>query len=143
MSAAGQTANPKAKKLAIGSLFAGIAANVVGIVTGAIMPITTEPGVLMTESGYNWPFRVWTHATRVAMWSGLSATFALVALALLLGLWARHLYQQLEPGQTSPADPKALVLVPSRDLGMVVAILAPVAAFFAESISMAIVQSGG
>ena len=146
MSATEQAHNPKAKKLALGSLFTGIAANVAGIATGIIMPMTTEQGMLVTQTGYNWPHRVWTHATRVAMWTGLSTTFALVAVSLLLGLWARHLYERSEttkPGQANASDPTSLVLRPARDLGMIVALLAPVAAFFAESISMAIVQSGG
>lgn len=132
----------KARSLSLASFFFGSAANVVAIVTGLAMPMTTEPGILTTGSGYEWPQRVWTHTTRVVMWTGLGTMLTLTVIAVLVGLYARFLHQRLKPGQVQKADPKTLVLIPSRDLGILVGMLAPVAAFFAEMISMAIVQSG-
>ena len=136
-------ANLKAVRLSLASFTAGLLANAVALATGIALPIITEPGLLVTESGYEWSQRVWTHVTRVTMWTGLSVTFALVAIAILLGLYARFTYHNLALGQVMEADPKSLVLIPSRDLGIVVALLAPVLAFVAEMVSMALVQAGG
>ncbi len=133
----------RAAKFSLASFTAGLLANTVGLATGIMLPITTEPGMLVTESGYEWSQRVWTHVTRVTMWTGLTIMFALVAVAVLLGLYARFLYHNLALGQVMDADPKSLMLIPSRDLGIVVALVAPVSAFLAEMISMALVQALG
>lgn len=132
----------KNRKLSFLTFFIGWAANFVGIATGVAMPITTEPGVLSTSSGYEWPERVWTASTRMVMWWGLGTMFTLMAIALAIGFYARHMRRQPVLSTRRPQEPHSLVLSPAKDLGIVMALLAPVAMFVAESVSMFFVQRG-
>lgn len=138
LEATAAAATSRATKYGRASFILALFAMLIGIGTGITIPITTEPGVTTGIGGYTWSHRAWTPATEIIMWSGLGTTAILVMAALWLGLVGR----KIRAAALSDDDIQSVALVLSRrsDLGVVIALVTPLAIFVAETISMAFVQ---
>lgn len=126
----------KARRASRASFLLSIIGLIVATGVAIALPITTESSVAALGGEYEWSQRTWTAATRSLTVFGVGGTLLIGATALGIGFYGRYL-RNVASGSHGMST---LELTPDKDLGIILAISAPLVMFIVESISMTVVN---